>query len=335
MVGTAANTFAHIQGHKRIVMNEISRLYDSCGRPTINFRVSLTQRCNLKCPYCHREGQLRGSNPREMTADEVERLVKIAVSLGITYVKITGGEPLLREDIVDIVGRIAKIEGLQDVSITTNGTRLSTFAKPLREAGLKRVNINIASLNAETYHKLNGGNLNDALEGVQAAVKAGFSPVKLNYLLLRGVNENEVNDMMAFAENNNIILQMLELEPVNTEDSYFKKHYYPLNEIEEALKEKAISINQRKEMQNRRIYNLPNLKVEVVNSLENSAFCARCARLRLTSNGFLKPCLMVLDNLVDVLTPLRNGADDIELKKYFLEAVRRRKPYFQPLKTES
>ena len=313
-------------------MNDISRLYDSCGRPAINFRVSLTQHCNLKCPYCHREGQLKGSSPREMTTTEVVRLVKIAVSLGITYVKLTGGEPLLREDIVDIVGRIAKIEGLQDVSLTTNGTRLATFAQPLREVGLKRVNINIASLNAKTYHKLNGGSLKDALEGVDAAVKAGLNPVKLNYLLLRGVNEHEVNDMMAFAEKHNIILQLLELEPVNTEASYFKKHYYPLNEIEETLKKKAISVQQRKEMQNRRIYTLPNLKVEVVNSLENSAFCARCARLRLTSNGFLKPCLMVLDNLVDVLTPLRNGADDVELEKYFVEAVKRRKPFFSPQK---
>lgn len=270
-----------------------------------------------------------------MTTPEVVRLVKIAVSLGITYVKLTGGEPLLREDIVDIVGRIAKIEGLQDVSITTNGTRLETLAQPLHDAGLKRVNINIASLNAKTYHELNGGNLNDALEGVYAAVKSGLYPVKLNYLLLKGVNEHEVNEMMAFAEKHNIILQLLELEPVNTEASYFKKHYYPLNEIEEALKKKAISVHQRKEMQNRRIYTLPNLKVEVVNSLENSTFCARCARLRLTSNGFLKPCLMVLDNLVDVLTPLRNGADDTELEEYFLEAVKRRKPFFLPSKTGS
>ena len=315
-------------------MSGISRLYDSCGRPTINFRVSLTQRCNLKCPYCHREGQLRGSSPREMSSDEVVRLVKIAISLGITYVKITGGEPLLREDIVDIVGRIAKIEGLQDVSLTTNGTRLASFAESLLKVGLKRVNINIASLNPKTYNKLNSGNLQDALEGVHAAVKAGFSPVKLNYLLLKGVNEHEVDDMMAFAEKNNVILQMLELEPVNTEDSYFKKHYYPLTDIEEDLKKKAVSVNQRREMQNRRIYTLPKLKVEVVNSLENSAFCARCARLRLTSNGFLKPCLMVLDNFVDVLTPLRNGADDTELQKYFVEAVRRRKPFFQPSKAD-
>ena len=105
-----------------------------------------------------------------------------------------------------------------------------------------------------------------------------------------------------------------------------------MNGIEEELKKKAVSIKVRSEMQNRRVYSLPNLKVEVVRPLENSEFCARCTRLRLTSDGFLKPCLMVLDNLVDVLTPLRNGASDDELKKYFVEAVKRRKPYFQPPK---
>lgn len=307
-------------------------LYDNCGRPTLNLRVSLTQRCNLKCPYCHREGQTPSSGAREMTADEVVRLVRIAVSLGITRVKLTGGEPLLREDIVDIVGRLAKIDGLRDLSMTTNGTRLTSFAESLHKVGLKRVNINIASLNAKTYHKLNGGNLKDALEGVNAAVKAGFYPVKLNYLLLYGVNEHEVYDMMAFAEKSSVILQLLELEPVNTADSYFKRYYYPLNGIEEELKKKAVSIKVRSEMQNRRVYSLPNLKVEVVRPLENSEFCARCTRLRLTSDGFLKPCLMVLDNLVDVLTPLRNGASDDELKKYFVETVKRRKPYFQPPK---
>lgn len=307
-------------------------LVDNCGRPTLNLRVSLTQRCNLKCPYCHREGQVPSSGAREMTADEVVRLVRIAVSLGITHVKLTGGEPLLRKDIVDIVSRLSKIDGLRDLSMTTNGTRLATYAEPLHKAGLKRVNINVASLDAKRYHELNCGNLKDAFEGVHSAVKAGLYPVKLNMLLLHGVNEHEVYDMMEFAEKNGIILQLLELEPVNIADPYFKRYYYPLNGIEEELKKMASSVKVRSKMQNRRVYSLPNLKVEVVHPLENSEFCARCTRLRLTSDGFLKPCLMVLDNLVDVLTPLRNGASDDEIKKYFVEAVKRRKPYFKPYK---
>jgi len=307
-------------------------LFDNCGRPTLNLRVSLTQRCNLRCPYCHREGQIPGSGAREMTADEVVRLVRIAVSLGITHVKLTGGEPLLRTDIVDIVSQLARIDGLRDLSMTTNGTRLSSLAEPLHKAGLLRVNVNVPSLNEKTYHKLNGGNLKDALEGVDAAVRAGLYPVKLNMLILHGVNDHETASMMEFAENNGIILQLLELEPVNIADPYFRRYQLSLDPIEEELKNKASSVKVRGEMQNRRVYSLPNLKVEVVRPLENSEFCARCTRLRLTSDGFLKPCLMVLDNLVDVLTPLRNGVSDDELKELFVEAVKRRKPYFQPSK---
>ncbi len=265
-----------------------------------------------------------------MTANEVVRLVSIAVSLGMTRVKLTGGEPLLREDIVDIVGQLAKIDGLKELSMTTNGTRLATYAEQLQRAGLKRVNINLASLNAEKYHELNGGTLKNAFEGVSSAVKSGLYPVKLNMLLLNGINENEVNDMMEFAKKNGVILQLLELEPVNVSDPYFKRYHYSLDGIEEELKQKAVSVTVRSEMQNRRVYSLPKLKVEVVRPLENSEFCARCTRLRLTSDGFLKPCLMVLDNLVDVLTALRKGASDDELKAYFVEAVKRRKPYFQP-----
>ncbi len=304
-------------------------LYDQCGRPTLNLRVSLTQRCNLKCPYCHREGQVPGLGAREMTVEEVVRLVRIAVSLGISRVKLTGGEPLLREDIVEIVRQLAQIDGLKDLSMTTNGTRLAAVAESLQKAGLKRLNINMASLDPEKYHALNGGNLKDAFAGVDVAVKAGLNPIKLNMLLLHGINEHELNDMMKFAEKKGIILQLLELEPVNMADQYFRRYHQPLDEIEQELKKKAVSVVARSEMQNRHVYSLPNLKVEVIRPLENSEFCARCTRLRLTSDGFLKPCLMVRGNLVDVLTPLRKGADDEELKKYFEETVKRRKPYFQ------
>jgi len=307
-------------------------LVDSCGRPTLNLRVSLTQRCNLKCPYCHREGQMPSSGLREMTADEVVRIVRIAVGLGINRVKLTGGEPLLRADIVEIVSGLAKIDGLRDLSMTTNGTRLSVLAERLREAGLKRVNVNLPSLDKKTYSELNGGDLNDVLSGVGAAVKSGLYPVKLNMLLLRGVNEYEIANMMDFARKSGVILQLLELEPVNIGDPYYRRYHYPLDSVEEELKKQALDVTVRGDMQSRRVYSLPNLKVEVVHPIENSEFCARCTRLRVTSDGYLKPCLMVTDNLIDVLTPMRKGANDDELEKLFVVAVKRREPYFTSLK---
>jgi len=308
-------------------------LFDSCGRPTLNLRVSLTQRCNLHCPYCHREGQAPGSGLREMTAPEVVRIVGVAVGLGISRVKLTGGEPLLRADVVEIVEDLAKIEGLRDLSMTTNGTGLAVLAKPLRIAGLRRVNVNLPSLNEKTYSELNGGELGDVLSGVTSAVKAGLYPVKLNMLVLRGVNEHEIASMMDFAGKSGVILQLLELEPVNVQDPYFTRYHYSLDGIEEGLKKQASDVKVRGDMQCRRVYSLSNgLRVEVVHPIENSEFCARCTRLRVTSDGYLKPCLMVTDNLVDVLTPIRKGASDKKLKELFIEAVKRRQPYYKPLK---
>ena len=301
---------------------------DNHERPTINLRVSISQRCNLKCPYCHREGETKTPST-EMSVEEIVRIARIAISLGVSRLKLTGGEPLLRPDILQIVEGLAKLQGLRDLSMTTNGTLLAPLAKPLRKRGLKRVNVNIPTLNAETYRELNGGSLRAAIDGVKAAVKAKFYPVKLNMLVLRGVNERGVSRMMEFAEQNETILQLIELEPINVSSDYYQRYHYPLDEIEASLENKALEIKKREDMQNRRIYYLPRVKVEVIRPIENTEFCAHCTRLRVTSDGKLKPCLMRDDNLVDFLTPMRNGADDKELTRLFVQAVKRRKPYYQ------
>jgi len=303
-------------------------LYDNFGRPVLNLRISLTQRCNYCCPYCHREGE--ASLPlREMSLDEVVRIVRIAVPLGISRVKLTGGEPLLRSDILEIVKEIAELRGLRDLSMTTNGTLLSSLAKELRQNGLRRVNVNFPTLNAEKYRELTGGNLKDAFDGIRAAVKAGLYPVKLNMLVLHGVNEKEVFRMIGFARSSETILQLIELEPVNVDTSYYLRYHYALDGVEAELGKQALQVRTRGDMQNRRVYFLPGVKVEVVRPVENTEFCGRCTRLRVTSDGRLKPCLMRSDNLVDVLAPMRNGADDEELRRLFVEAVRRREPYYR------
>jgi len=301
---------------------------DDYGRPVLNLRVSVTQRCNLRCPYCHREGEV--ANPStEMTKDEIVRIVGVAVGLGISRVKLTGGEPLLRSDISDIVKGISSLRGLRDLSMTTNGTSLASRAKGLREGGLNRVNISIPSLDAETYRELMGGNLRDVLRGIRAAVDAELFPVKLNMLVLRNVNDHDIPKMISFAERTGTILQLIELEPLNITASYFKRYHYALDAVEEELKKQARRVVTRGDMQNRRVYFLPRVKIEVVPPIENTEFCLYCTRLRVTSDGWLKPCLMRNDNLVNVLTPLRNGADDEELERLFLEAVKRREPYYK------
>ena len=306
-------------------------IYDDFGRPLLNLRISVTQRCNLNCPYCHREGETLSDTDSfrgEMTAQEIVQLAKIAVGLSISRIKLTGGEPLLRKDILEIVEGIANLRGLKDLSMTTNGVHLAFLAKDLKQKGLMRVNVSIPSLNTKAYHILMGGELGEVLNGIKAAVDIGLHPVKLNMLVLKGVNENEIERMVGFAERSGTILQLIELEPVNVSPDYYEQHHFDLDAIQKQLKEHAFKVETRKYMQNRKVYFLPKTKVEVVKPIENTEFCRKCTRLRVTSDGKLKPCLMRNDNLVDVLGPLRNGANDKELESLFIEACKRRKPYW-------
>jgi cyclic pyranopterin phosphate synthase len=222
-----------------------------------------------------------------MTLEEIVRIVRVSVSLGMRRVKITGGEPLLRPDILEIVKGIAGLEGLKDLSITTNGTLLSKYTEDLCRSGLKRVNVNIPTLHSETYHKMLGGNLQDVLNGIKTAKDAGLEPVKLNMLILKGVNDRDIPEMMRFAGENNVVLQLIELEPVNVSRAYFDHYHCALDEIEVELKNQASKVETRGDMQNRRIYYLPNVKVEVIRPIENTEFCAKCTRLRVTSDGKL------------------------------------------------
>lgn len=312
-------------------------LVDNCGRPLLNLRISITQRCNNRCAYCHREGEVQRANRSAelMTVDEIIRIAKVAVSLGITRIKLTGGEPLMRQDLPEIVGGIAKIEGLRDLSITTNGLLFGDGkAKLLRDCGLRRVNISLPSLNPETYRKLTGGNLTVALAGVEAAIEAGFCPVKLNMVVLKDVNVGDVSDLIEYAGQKGIVLQLIELDPVNVGDKYYIEHHRSLDEQEAMLKAKATRVEHRPYMHNRQIYHLPNATVEVVKPIENTDFCMHCTRLRVTSDGKLKPCLMRNDNLTDILTPIRQGASEEKIKELFIRANFMREPFNAPLKTK-
>jgi cyclic pyranopterin phosphate synthase len=305
-------------------------LTDNCGRPLLNLRISITQRCNYRCAYCHREGEVQRANcsAELMSVEEIVRIAKTAVSLGIARVKLTGGEPLMRKDLPEIVSGIAAVTGLRDLSLTTNGLLLGGgMAKKLRDCGLRRVNISLPSLNPEAYHKLTGGKLEAALEGIKAAIEAKFCPVKLNMVVLKDINVGNVPSMIEYAGRIGVVLQLIELDPVNVGDKYYSEHHRSLDEQEVMLKEKAVSVEKRPFMHNRLIYHLPNATVEVVKPIENSDFCMHCTRMRITSDGKLKPCLMRNDNLTDILTPIRKGASDGELKELFVKANLLREPY--------
>lgn len=313
---------------RQLTSGRMALIYDNSGRPVLNFRISVTQRCNLRCPYCHHEGET-AEKLTEMTPEEIGRITRIVVGFGVPNVKLTGGEPLIREDIIEIVGRINSIQGIKDLAMTTNGVLLSRKAEELKKNGLKRVNISFLSLDSKKYHNLTGGSLEDLLKGINKAITVGLYPIKLNMVVLRNVNDDEIDEIINFCRDMGVILQLIELEPLNVKLEYYSEHHEPLNIIEDKLARIAFEVGTRHYMQNRRIYYLPGVKVEVVNPLENSEFCNHCTRIRLTSDGKLKPCLMRNDNLVDILTPLRNGETDEYLAKLFVEAVKKREPYFR------
>jgi cyclic pyranopterin phosphate synthase len=304
-------------------------LKDLCGRPLLNLRIAVTKRCDLNCLYCHGEGDecSTGFSQREMSCDEIVRIVRVAVSLGISKVKLTGGEPLMRKDILEIVKGIASTRGLTDLSMTTNGTLLASLAEELHSCGLNRVNISLPTLDADIYHKLTSGRVQHALAGVRAAVKAELCPVKLNMLILKGANDASVPEMIGFAERTGTILQLIELEPINMSGEFYSMHHKSLDSYEAVLKENAVKVESRPYMHNRRVYHLPSTKVEVVHPIENTEFCLHCTRLRVTSDGKLKPCLMRNDNLVDIVSPMRKGATDEQLAEFFRLANQKRQPY--------
>ena len=303
---------------------------DPYGRPVKSIRISVTQRCNLSCFYCHMEGERLQTNPTEMAPQEIERIVEVAASFGVDNVKLTGGEPLLRKDIKEIVKRISGVPGIIEVSMTTNGTLLEGAAGQLKEAGLTRVNVSLDTVKPETYRMITGFDLLDAvISGIREAVEVGLSPVKVNMVLMKGVNDDQVWEMVDFARENNLILQLIELEASkeNLNEVYMRRHL-DLAEIENELNRRAEKVIVR-EMHHRRKYLLrEGVEVEVVRPMHNTEFCQYCNRLRVTSDGKLKPCLFRDDNLVDILGPIRRGAKEADLRKLFLEAVRRRKPYF-------
>jgi cyclic pyranopterin phosphate synthase len=267
-----------------------------------------------------------------MSPSEIERLVRIAWSIGVRKVKLTGGEPLLREDIAEVISRISSL--MSEVSLTTNGSRLSELALPLKTAGLRRVNISLHTLDPELYAGLCGVDLKDeVVDGIRAAVDAGLSPVKVNMVVLKGENEGEIQSMMDFCGKVGAILQLIEYEADRESANRrpFADRYYSLKDVEEMLARASVETSFN-ELHNRRRYrvraNGGMVGVEVVRPMHNTEFCRNCTRIRMSSDGRLKPCLLDPSGSVDVLTPLRSGASDSELRLLFLQAVANRKPYW-------
>jgi cyclic pyranopterin phosphate synthase len=290
-------------------------LTDTHGRAATNLRVSVTQRCNLACIYCHAEGER--SPESEISLGDIREVLRVAAKLGMRSVKFTGGEPLVREDLLEIVRAVPP--GLES-SMTTNGILLAEYARDLKEAGLARINVSLDSLDHECYRDITGHDrLGDVLAGIEAAQGAGLTPIKLNMVVLKGINEEEVEAFLAYVRGNrHLILQLIELMDLSSCTSHAE-----INRLEHDLESRSKIILTRR-MHHRKKYCVDGAEVEVVRPKHTTEFCAFCNRLRVTSDGKLKPCLLRSDNLIDI-----RGKRGEELERLFHEAVRVREPYYR------
>ncbi len=306
-------------------------LADRYQRVVTSLRISLTAsaRCNYRCVFCHMEG-INENFETLMTPDEIARIVRVLTPFGIDRVKLTGGEPMLRKDILTIV-RLVKETGISELSMTTNGTRLGELAFELKEEGLDRVNVSLHTLKPDRYREITKADKHaEVVEAIHTAVEAGLTPVKVNVTLMKGVNDDEIEDMIEFTAGlgrDHATLQLIELIDSNRE--FYERFHLPLPEIEERLRKRSVNVVKRR-MQGRNQYRLSKgVCVEVVTPMDNCEFCSANNRMRITYDGRFKPCLLREDNHVDFLTTMRNGASDSELVEIYKRAIWIREPYFR------
>lgn len=299
-------------------------LIDSYGRIIDELRISITKRCNLRCIYCHNEGLGTHKKSRELTPKQLERYAKVASSLGIKHIKLTGGEPLVRTDIVEIVKRLAKY---CEVSMTTNATYLTEeLAKKLKSAGLSRINISIDTLDKELFYKLRGTDIKLVINGVQSALKAKLTPVKLNIVLTRETLQT-FPEILDFAKSNKgITVQVIQFMPENVDDCYQQIVPVDINYIHIYLKELSSQTEIRK-IHKRKVYTINGVKVEVVDPVDNPDFCANCRRIRLTPEGHFKGCLNQ-----SFVVPVEDPDNETLIEERFRKVVRERIPYYGVIK---
>ena len=303
---------------------------DPFGRKVDYLRISVTDRCNERCLYCMPEGY-KGweSNPDHLTAEEIVRVARVAAGLGFRKFRLTGGEPLVRGDVPDIVRAMAGIPGVESVGLSTNGLRLAALAQPLRAAGLRTANVSLDALDPEVYRRVTGGDVAKVLAGIRAAATAGFERVKLNCVLMRGVNETELWPLVLFAAEHGLPLRFIELMPLTSTEVLTEKNFLPCGEAMQLLAQRDELIPQpdRKLGHGPARYYLlkqTGALVGFIGALTNEHFCEQCNKMRLTADGKVRPCLGNHIE-VDLRSALRRGDGDGALQE-LLETALRLKP---------
>lgn len=295
---------------------------DSFGREINYLRISVTDLCNLRCRYCMpQEGIPKLPHENVLSVEEIETLAKAFVNLGINKIRLTGGEPLVRRGILDIVERIGKLEGVKDFAITTNGVLLKNLAQELKNRGLKRVNISLDTLKEEKYKYITRiGNIKDVLEGIEVAKKVGLTPIKINTVLVRGFNDDEIEDLARLTEREEIDVRFIELMPIGEALKNESIKYISNQIVLEKLPE-LIPLEKKDPSSPAVYYKLPDAKgrIGLINPI-SCKFCKYCNRVRLTAQGKMKLCLHS-DEEVDLKEALRKGQD---IESIIIDAINRK-----------
>lgn len=298
---------------------------DRFGRSIHYLRVSLTDHCNLRCVYCMPEDQTFRPNAELMQDDEIALLTGLFAKLGFDKIRLTGGEPTIRQNVAEIVQGIASTPGIDSVSMTTNGVLLSRLAEPLAKAGLQRVNISIDTLNPEKFKRLTRwGKVEDVWEGIRAAESAGLTPIKLNAVVVKGYNESDAVDLARLTLENPWQVRFIEMMPFGGVTDIQSGQLITAEEIQERIEDSlgCMEVANNGALDGEaRLYRLPHGKGDVgfISSV-TQPFCASCTRARLTADGRLRLCLL-REKEVDLLTPLRQGASVDELRQLILDGV--------------
>lgn len=288
------------------------RMIDRFGR-TINYlRLSVTEKCQLHCDYCRSSEEC--PNSKELTAEEILQLSRVCVNLGLDKIRLTGGEPLMRRDIIEIAESIGKLENLRELTMTTNGQKLSQCAKELYRAGIHRINISLDSLNADRYRSMTGGDINKVFSAIEEAKRVGMNPIKINAVLLRGINDGEVKDFLRFSREYGVTVRFIELMPLGRLSDKPEMRIT----MKDILKENPeLMPGEKTREPAREFYFSGSVKTGIIAPM-SEPFCDSCNRVRILSDGTLKPCLGCADEI-----PLSEfiGGDDKLLSEKIESAV--------------
>ncbi len=267
-------------------------MIDKEGRKINYLRISLTDKCNLRCIYCMPNNEKCGHNlSTDLSTEDIMRIISVLASLGIDKVRFTGGEPLIIKNIDEIIYRTSQIKAIRDISITTNGLLLTDRIQELKNSGLKRVNISLDTLKEDRYALITGGgDINKVIAGIEEAMALNLTPIKLNVVLMRGINDDEINNFIALTKEIPVDVRFIELMPIGAGIELFQKHFISAEEV--IAKYPQLIKKNKEKSTTADLYNIEGSKGNIgfIKPL-SSKFCSECNRLRLSSDGCIKPCL--------------------------------------------